>query len=129
MTGDDHFETRPSGEFCGATTQTPSMISANLIGQHTPDRNTMSLQVADPRIEQGQFSMCAIGPGGGPLRMSGQPFGGGGAIGQPGLSQLLSNLGVRPDGSVEASGEWPVAPASATPTTLHLKLSLRRATD
>lgn len=125
--GDDHVETQPRGEFCGMTTQTPSKLSANLAGQYTPGRNTMSLRVADPQIEQGQFSMCAIGPGGGPVRMSGMPFGGGGPLGQPGLAQLLNSLTVRADGSIEASGESPVAPASPTPTTLHLKLTLRKA--
>ena len=69
--------------------------------------------------------MCAIGPGGGPLRMSGQPFGGSGPLGQTGLDQLLNSLTVRADGSVEASGEWPVTPASAQ-ATLHMKLTLRR---
>jgi hypothetical protein len=109
------------------TTQTPAKLSANLVGQYTPGRNAMSLRVADPHFEQGQFSMCAIGPGGGPLRMSGQPFGGGGPLGQPGLAQLLNSLTVKADGSVEASGEWPVAPASPVPTTLHLKLKLQKA--
>jgi len=127
IAGDDHVETQPSGEFCGMTTQTPSKLSANLAGQYTPGRNTMSLRVADPQIEQGQFSMCAIGPGGGPLRMSGMPFGGGGPLGQPVLAQLLNSLVVTADGSVEASGEGPVAPASAVQTTLHLKLTLRKA--
>jgi hypothetical protein len=57
----------------------------------------------------------------------GQPFSGSGPLGQPGLAQLLNSLTVRADGSVEASGEWPVTPASPTPTTLHLKLTLHRA--
>ncbi len=125
MAGDSHVESPPRGEFCGMTTQTPAKLSANLVGQYTPGRNTMSLRVADPHSEQGQFSMCAIGPGGGPLRMSGQPFGGSGPLGQTGLDQLLNSLTVRADGSVEASGEWPVTPASAQ-ATLHMKLTLRR---
>jgi hypothetical protein len=108
------------------TTQTPAKLSAKLVGQYTPGRNTMSLRVAEPHAEQGQFSMCAIGPGGGPLRMSGQPFGGSGPHGQTGLDQLLKSLTVKADGSVEASGEWPVTPASAQ-ATLHMKLTLRRA--
>ena len=108
------------------TTQTPAKLSTNLVGQYTPGRNTMSLRVADPRAEQGQFSMCAIGPGGGSLFMSGVPFGGSGPLGQTGLDQLLNSLTVRADGSVEASGEWPVTPAEAK-STLHLKLTLRRA--
>jgi hypothetical protein len=127
MTGDDHIETQPRGDFCGMTTQTPSKLSAKLTGQYTPGRNTMSLRIADPQIEQGQYSLCAIGPDGAPLPMSGMPFGGGGPLGQPGLAQLLNSLTVRSDGSVEASGEWPVTPASMVPTTLHLKLTLRRA--
>ena len=125
MTGDSHVESPARGEFCGMTTQTPSKLSANLVGQYTPGRNTMSLRVADPHSDQGQFSMCAIGPGGGPLHMSGQPFGGSGPLGQPGLAQLLNSLTVRADGSVEASGEWPVAPAEAQ-STLHMKLTLRK---
>ncbi len=125
MAGDSYVESPARGEFCGMTTQTPAKLSANLVGQYTPGRNTMSLRVADPRAEQGQFSMCAIGPGGGPLRMSGQPFGGSGPLGQTGLDQLLNSLTVQADGSVEASGEWPVAPAEAQ-STLHLKLTLRK---
>ena len=108
MTGDDHVEAQTP---CGpTTTQTPSKLSANLAGHYTPGRNAMSLQVADPQFEQGQFSMCAIAPGGGYQRLSGQRFGGGGPLGQPGLAQLLSSLTVRADGSVEASGEWPCCP-------------------
>jgi hypothetical protein len=126
MTGDDHVETQPRGEFCGMTTQTPSKLSAKLTGQYTPGRNTMSLRIADPQIEQGQYSLCAIGPDGAPFPMSGMPFGGGGPLGQPGLAELLNSLTVSSDGSVEASGEWPVTPASAVPTTLHLKLTLHR---
>jgi hypothetical protein len=125
MAGDDHVETQPRGAFCGMTTQTPAKNSATLVGHYTPDRNTMSLQVTDPQTEQGQFSMCAIGPGGGPLPMSGQPFGGSGPLGQPGLAQLLSSLTVRADGSVDANGESPVTPAGSA-TTLHLKLKLQR---
>ena len=125
MTGDDHVEAQTE---CGpTTTQTPSKLSANLVGQYTPGRNAMSLRVAEPQIEQGQFSMCASAPGGGYQRLSGQPFGGGGPLGQPVLAQLLNSLTVRADGSVEASGEGPVAPASPTPTTLHLKLKLQKA--
>ena len=124
MTGDDHVEAQTP---CGpTTTQTPSKLSANLVGQYTPGRNTMSLRVADQKFEQGQFSMCAIAPGGGYQRLSGQRFGGGGPLGQPGLAQLLNSLTVRADGSVEASGEWPVTPAEAK-STLHLKLTLRKA--
>ena len=126
MTGDSYVESPPRGEFCGMTTQTPAKLSANLVGQYTPGRNTISLRVADPHSEQGQFSMCAIGPGGGPLPMSGQPFGGSGPLGQTGLIQLLNSLTVRADGNVEASGEWPVTPAEAQ-STLHMKLMLRRA--
>ena len=125
MAGDSYLESPARGEFCGMTTQTPAKLSAKLVGQYTPGRNAMSLRVADPHSEQGQFSMCAIGPGGGPLRMSGQPFGGSGPLGQTGLDQLLNSLTVRADGSVEASGEWPVTPASAQ-ATLHMKLTLRR---
>jgi hypothetical protein len=126
MAGDQHVESPPRGEFCGMTTQTPVKLSANVVGQYTPGRNTMSLRFADPHLEQGQFSMCAIGPSGGPLFMSGQPFGGGGPLGQPALDRLLNSLTVRTDGSVEASGEGPVAPAHSPQTTLHLKLTLRR---
>lgn len=127
MAGDSHVETQPRGVFCGMTTQTPAKNSANLVGQYTPGTNAMSLRVANPQIEPGQFSMCAIGPDGGPLPMSGQPFEGSGPIGQPGLAQLLNSFTVRADGSVEASGEWPVSPASPTPMTLHMKLTLHRA--
>ena len=127
MAGDSHVETQPRGEFCGMTTQTPAKNSANLVGQYTPGTNAMSLRVADPQIEQGQFSMCAAGPDGGPLPMSGQAFEGSGPLGQPGLAQLLNSLTVKADGSVEASGEWPVSPASPTPMTLHMKLTLHRA--
>ena len=126
MAGDSHAELPPRGEFCGMTTQTPAKLSTNLAGQYTPDRNAMSLRVADPHAEQGQISLCAIGPGGGPLFMSGQPFGGSGPIGQTGLDQLLNSLTVRADGSVEASGEWPVTPAEAQ-STLHMKLTLQKA--
>ena len=126
MAGDSYVKSPARGEFCGMTTQTPAKLSAKLVGQYTPGRNTMSLRVAEPYAEQGQFSMCAIGPGGGPLRMSGQPFGGSGPLGQTGLDQLLKSLTVKADGSVEASGEWPVTPASAQ-ATLHMKLTLRRA--
>ena len=124
MTGDDHVEAQTP---CGpTTTETPSKLSANLVGQYTPSRNTMSLRLADQKFEQGQFRMCAIAPGGGIQYLSGQPFGGGGPLYQPGLAQLLNSLTVRADGSVEASGEWPVAPAEAR-STLHMKLKLRRA--
>jgi hypothetical protein len=126
MVGDSYVESPARGEFCGMTTQTPAKLSAKLVGQYTPGSNTMSLRIVDPHVEQGQFSMCAIGPGGGPLRMSGQPFSGSGPLGQTGLEQLLNSLTVRADGSVEASGEWPVTPASAQ-ATLHMKLTLRRA--
>lgn len=126
MTGDQHVESPPRGEFCGMTTQTPVKLSAHVVGQYTPGRNTMSLRFSDPQIEQGRFSMCAIGSSGGPLFMSGQPFGGGGPLGQPVLVQLLNSLTVRADGSVEASGEGPVAPAHSPQSTLHLKLTLRK---
>ena len=127
MAGDSHVETQPRGAFCGMTTQTPAKNSANLVGQYTPGTNAMSLRVADPQIEQGQFSMCAAGPDGGPLPMSGQVFEGSGPLGQPGLAQLLNSLTVKADGSVEASGEWPVSPVSPMPMTLHMKLTLHRA--
>ena len=126
MAGDSHAESPPRGEFCGMTTETPAKLSTNLAGQYTPGRNAMSLRAADRHAEPGKFSMCAIGPGGGPLFMSGQSFEGGGPLGQPGLDQLLNSLTVKADGSVEASGEWPVAPAEAQ-STLHLKLTLRKA--
>ena len=120
MAGDDHVESQTAS--CRLTTQTPSKLSANLVGQYTPGRNAMSLRVADPQIEQGQYGLnCASWAS----AASGVPFGGGGPLGQPGLAQLLSSLTVRADGSVEATGEWPVTPASPIPTTLHLKLTLR----
>lgn len=126
MAGDSHVESPGRGEFCGITTETPAKISADLNGQYTPGRNTMSLGITDPQIEQGKYGVCAVGPGGGPLRVSGQWFGGSGPIGQPGFAQLLNNMTVRADGSVEASGEWPVTPAEAQ-STLHMKLKLRKA--
>lgn len=116
MAGDDHTEAEWAS--CRITTQTPSKLAANLGGQYTPGRNTMSLRVADPQVEQGQYSAsCAPG---------GHSFGGGGPLGQPGLAQLLNSLTLRADGSVEASGESPVTPAGPVPTTLHMKLTLHR---
>ncbi len=126
MAGDSHVESPAVGVYCGMTTEAPAKISADLNGQYTPGRNTMSLGIADPQIEQGKYGVCAVGPGGGPVRVSGQWFGGSGPIGQPGFAQLLNNMTVRADGSVEASGEWPVAPAE-TQATLHMTLKLRKA--
>jgi hypothetical protein len=117
MTGDDHTEAQWAS--CRLTTQTPAKLSANLVGQYTPGRNAMSLRVTDQHFEQGKYSLdCASA--------SGMPFGGGGPLGQPGLAQLLNSLTVKADGSVEASGEWPVTPAHAK-ATLHMKLTLRPA--
>lgn len=116
MVGDDQFEAHVKD--CRTTTQTPSKLSAKLVGQYTPGRNTMSLRVTDPQIEQGQYSIDCVA-------VSGAPFGGGGPLGQPGLAQLLNSFTVRADGSVDASGESPVTPASSA-TTLHLKLKLNR---
>ncbi len=119
MAGDEHTEAR--WEPCRLTSQTPAKLSANLVGQYTPGRNTMSLRAIDQHGEQGRYSLdCASA--------SGVPFGGVGPLYQPGLAQLLNSLTVRADGSVEASGEGPATPASAH-ATLHLKLTLRRIQD
>jgi hypothetical protein len=117
MAGDEHMEQQWAS--CHVTTLTPAKLSANLVGQYTPGRNAMSLRVADQQFEQGQRSGAGCGPS------PPGPFGGGGPLHQPGLAQLLNNLTVRADGGVDASGEWPVTPASVQ-STLHLKLTLRR---
>ncbi len=124
MAGDAYTEAQALRGPCTITTLTPVKLSANLVGQYTPGRNTMSLRVADPQGGQGQMSFSGCGPGfSGPY-----PFVGVGPLYQPGLAQLLNSLTVRADGSVEASGEWPVIPASMQ-STLRMKLTLRRARD
>lgn len=118
MAGEEYTEAQWAT--CRLTTRTPAKISGNLVGQYTPGRNTMSLRVADQQFQQGQMSISGCGPD-----LAG-PFGGSGPLYPPGLVELLNSLAVRADGSVEASGEWPVtgAPAQAT---LRMKLTLRRA--
>jgi hypothetical protein len=100
---------------CRQTAQMPAKLSANLVGQYTPGRNTMSLRVADPQVEMGKFTMNCGGP-----EIPGRTASGG-PLHQPGLAQLLNSLTVRADGSVEASGEWPATPTSPQ-MTLHMKL-------
>jgi hypothetical protein len=117
MAGDEHQEAK--WESCQQTTQTPAKLSANLVGQYTPGRNTMSLQIAEPQFEKGQLSLSGCGPG-----YSGA-FGGGGPLHQPGLAELLNSLAVTADGGFEARGQWAVTPASAQ-STLHMTLKLNR---
>lgn len=120
MAGDEYIDGQAAT--CRQFTLTPAKLSANLVGQYTPGRNTMSLRVADQQFQQGQWSTSGCEGG----TTSGR-FGGGGPLYQPGLAQLLNSLTVGADGSVEASGEWPMTPASTAPNTLRLKLTLRRA--
>lgn len=100
---------------------TPAKLSARLVGQYTPGRNTMSLTIAERNVGPGRVE--CVPP---EARVPRDQFvweHGHGYVDQPVIDRLFRNLAVADDGSVEASGE---DSAVAQETVVRAKLSLRK---
>lgn len=96
---------------CTIKVSRPARLYAVLLGRYTRETNTMSLKLEDQNVVMGSLS-CPPVPG--VIEF------GHGLIDQPVLEQLLSNLTIKADGSVEATREDTSVPQN----TVRVKLTL-----
>lgn len=100
-------------------THTPERHAARFAAEYSAARKTISLTVTQWLTEPGQYTL-SCGPNRGPY-----PYGSGSPFTPAMLQELLGNLTVAADGSVDASKEWLVPHEGRMRATVSLQRGLQ----